>query len=240
MADDKYISLKSENTKRVCRCLNISDNSEMYYFLAHLFKNEVSQEHLDFILGMDVPPGGDKGVIGGLTMMKEYVDQSRLDPLTDLSADFAQLFLGTGNISIASGIHPYESVYTSDNRLIMQEARDHVVQIYTNYRLEVGEGPAIPEDHIGIELEFMAHLSSLISCSQNNRLGSGQPSPLLDKKDFLEQHILNWIPQFCTDIVMQAETTFYKGLARLTDCFLQEEHRMTSVTINKQSIAKTI
>lgn len=218
----------------------MSNDTEMYYFLAYLFQNEVSQDHLDFIQSMDVPSYRDKGVIEGLTLMKDYVNQSRLDPLTELSTDFAQLFLAAGNTNIAPSPHPYESVYTSDNRLIMQEARDHVAGIYTSHGVGVGEGFGIPEDHIGIELEFLAHLCSLISCSQNNQLTTDKSSLLQAKKDFLEQHLLNWTPQFCTDIVTHAETKFYKGLARLTECFLQEEHRTTSVAINERSIDQTV
>lgn len=235
MADKNQIAEKMDNAQTTAKCPGASNTTQMYNFLAYLFQNEVLQEHLDHIQSMELPRDGDKGVIDGLSLMKKYIDQANIDPLTDLSADFAQLFLKTEHTNLPSSTHPFESVYTSSTGLIMQEARDNVAKLYKRYHLKVREDLAVPEDHIGIELEFVAYLNELKLYSKIPERKSDNPSPLLVKKIFLEQHLLNWIPRFCTDIALQAGTTFYQGLARLTESFLQEEYRTTLLAIKMQS-----
>ena len=49
------------------------------------------------------------------------------DSVTELAIDFVRTFIGHG-VNAYSAAYPYESVYTSERRLMMQEARAEVLQ----------------------------------------------------------------------------------------------------------------
>lgn len=72
----------------------------------------------------------------------------------ELAADHASALLGMS----ADPVSPYESVHTSDTHLMMQEARDEVVAAYRAQGFAASDALRTPEDHISLELSFMAAL----------------------------------------------------------------------------------
>jgi putative dimethyl sulfoxide reductase chaperone len=161
----------------------------------------------------------DSELAEGYQMLVEYLRQPGADPLTDLSVDYARVFLGAG-IHDSSAAYPYESVYTSKERLIMQEARDQVLAIYRAKGLDRSEALEVPEDHIALELEFMAHLCREAIEAIAAEKWAGVAAYLKEQKDFLNQHLANWTPEFCTDIQKYSETIVYKDVAKITNSFL--------------------
>jgi TorA maturation chaperone TorD len=55
--------------------------------------------------------------------------------------------------------HPWASVYLSKERLIFDENTLAVRRFYRDWKLETVHYKKEPDDHIGLELEFMAILS---------------------------------------------------------------------------------
>lgn len=136
-----------------------------------------------------------------------------------LAAEYAGPFLNVGKRPAC----PYESVYTSPERLLMQEARDEVLAVYREEGLSRSEALKEPEDHIAIEFEFMAHLcqKAVAAFEQGDRAAC--LASLEKQRSFLEQHLLVWVPDFCRDVEGAATTDFYRGVAQLTAEFLVEE-----------------
>jgi anaerobic sulfite reductase subunit A len=159
----------------------------------------------------------------GYRLLESYFQAPGADPLTDLAVDYARVFLGAG---IAEGItaYPYESVYTSEERLIMQDARDLALAAYRAKGLEKIEAMKIPEDHIALELEFMGKLCRESREALSELNNNTAANSLVEQKIFLEQHLLNWISAFCADIEKCAASDFYKALAKITRAFLRMDH----------------
>lgn len=44
---------------------------------------------------------------------------------------------------------------------------------------------------------------------------------LEEQREFLNKHLLNWVPEFCLDIKDHADTEFYRMVGQLTTGFLQ-------------------
>ncbi len=134
---------------------------------------------------------------------------------TDLAVDYAHTFLAAG-ISNGEAAFPYESVYTSPERLIMQDARDEVLAVYREHGLGVAEGYVEPEDHLAFELEFMAYLAqkAAAACSDG---GEEAATPLIaEQRAFLVDHVLRWLPAFVADVERYAQTDFYKAAGAMT------------------------
>jgi anaerobic sulfite reductase subunit A len=198
----------------------LSQREEMYSFLGHLYKVEVDPPVLEYLRGVVFPSEGDSELIEGYRLMKEYVNQPGFDPLTDLAADYARIFLGAGITDIDQVAYPYESVYTNEKKLIMQEARDEMLATLRKNRLEVNNPYNEPEDHIFVHFEFMAFLCKKSREAIANDNFETYVDCLQQQKKFLEDHLLNWIPGFCSDVEKHAGTDFYRGIAKVTKRYI--------------------
>jgi len=199
----------------------ISNRETLYRFLARLYRIEVDAPFLRQLSEMGFPTEcGEPELAEGYRMLTAWLRDPGSDPLPDLAVDYARIFLSAG---VFEGVaaSPYESVYTSRERLIMQEARDQAFTAYQAKGLHSADPMEIPEDHISLELEFLAHL-----CHETLQAGDDRAlvSALLrEQKEFIERHPGRWIPAFCADIEKCASTDFYRAVAKITRGFLNIE-----------------
>ncbi|MBM3150148.1 MAG: molecular chaperone TorD family protein, partial [Chloroflexi bacterium] len=146
-----------------------------------------------------------------------------------LAAEYASLFLGAGRHLV----FPYESVYTSAERLMMQEARDAVLLEYRREGLDRSKEFKEPEDHIAIELEFMFYLCQKTIESMGKGDKEASLTFLKKQKDFLQRHLMVWVPDFCEDLEQATESDFYKGIAKVTKDYLSLEQETIGELMNE-------
>ncbi|HWR08053.1 molecular chaperone TorD family protein [Sporomusa sp.] len=212
----------------------ISNRESLYRMLGRIYKVEADQTLLDQMEGLGYPAECVEDELGeGYRMLEEYFRSPGSDPVTELAVDYARVFLGAG-IAGDAAAYPYESIYTSPKRLIMQDARDQVMAVYRAKGLNKAETLDFPEDHIALELEFMAHLCHGTQQALVTQDWSAVSVCLKEQMDFLAQHLLNWVPAFCADIGKYAETEFYKAVAKVTHGYLCLER-----TLLEDMIAET-
>lgn len=204
----------------------LQDRCTNYAFLARMYRQEVTADLLRGMLAELQRDGGaqeDDITDDGQAMLERFVRGLQGADLqaveTRLAAEYAGLFLNAGR----QPVHPYESVYTSPEHLVMQKARDEVVQLYRQEGLDRSDAVREPEDHIAIELEFMAYL-----CRKSaEALQAGDREACLryleKQRAFLADHLLAWVPAFAADAEQAAESDLYRGVARLTGEFVGSE-----------------
>lgn len=197
----------------------------MYRLLARLFKVEVSQELFDYL--RDNGPGGwiepdtEGKIAEGVRLLSGYFAREDASKL-DLDREYARLFCGAGATSASSAL-PFESLYTSEDHLLMQEARDEVVAWYARYGLGKSDTWKDCEDHLGVELEFMEHLTGL-TCEAIEGCDERRRDELLaDQLAFVEGHLCNWVPVFAEQIERYGRTDFYKGTGCILEGFVQQD-----------------
>ncbi|MFD0898173.1 anaerobic sulfite reductase subunit AsrA [Loigolactobacillus binensis] len=191
------------------------NRQQFYLFLARLYEHEVSPALLRQLRQLTYPTAcGEVTLQAGYDQIHTFLTaNSHVDAIDDLAVDYAKVFLAAGEPK-GKAAFPYESVYTSKQKLIMQEAWEQVQAEYAAAGLAlVTEQTDIKEDHIAVELKFMAHLVRT-------------EASLAQQQIFLHRHLLNWVPQFCQDIARYSRTTFYPGVAKLTLGFLQMEAKL--------------
>ena len=151
-----------------------------YGLMARLFLKEVDKAALTELQGMRFPAAtGNAKVDEGYHMLYDYLRTSWDDNITDLAIDYVRTFIGHG-VNGFSAAYPFESVYTSERRLMMQEARAEVLQTLRENNLKRGrwtEG----EDHIALELEFMQRMA--MRTADALRAGAGPPAELAAHDD---------------------------------------------------------
>ncbi len=201
----------------------IEQRAATYGLLSRLFRVEVEQELLDELHGMRFPAStGNADVDEGYLRLAKYLSNTWENSLTDLAVDYTRVFIGHG-IDAFSAAYPFESVYTSEKRLLMQEARDEVLAIYRSAGLDKQDTWKEGEDHIALELEF----EQIMATRTVEALRKGDEDEavalLTTQKNFLEDHLAAWAPMMTSDMKRFAQTDFYRGLAYLTDGFLQTD-----------------
>ena len=192
-----------------------------YGMLARLFREEVDLPTLRELQQMRFPQAtGNAAADEGYHQLYDYLKRAWDDSVTELAIDYVSTFIGHG-VNGYSAAYPYESVYTSERRLLMQEARAEVLTLRENELMRGNWNEA--EDHIALELEFMQRLSLRAADALSDDAEDEAIAYLRTSYDFLENHLLNWVPMLVADMRMHARTLFYQGLAQLTLGSLQED-----------------
>ncbi len=158
-------------------------------------------------------------MLEGLLLLQEW-SRSGLSNQTigELQDDYTRLFVGPGKV-IAP---PWESVQLGKERLTFQEQTLEVRGWYRRFGLQSEKLYHEPDDHIGLEMAFLAHLAQrgLLSIEQGNQAELEQS--LQAQREFIEQHLGKWAPAFCEEVFQKAATPFYRGLALLARGALTE------------------
>lgn len=134
------------------------------------------------------------------------LDPSRESVLGDLLWEYTRLFIGPYRLPSP----PWESVYTSPKRLLMQEAYDAVRDLYREAGLTIPD-IHVHADHIGSELNFLAVLYERMESGTG---GEGKAAEMAER--FLSEHLRKWVPSFSRDLEAAAEKDLYRELARAT------------------------
>lgn len=122
-----------------------------------------------------------------------------------LRQEFVTLFEGPG----AMIAPPWESVYRTEEQLLFGPTTFKVRLYYRRWGLGLPEAGREPEDHITLELEFLNFL-----------LEQGAEH---ERSAFLREHLLTWVPQFCSLVEDGAESRFYQGVAKLLLGYIKAE-----------------
>ena len=129
-----------------------------YGMLARLFREEVDLPTLRELQKMRFPQAtGNAAADEGYHQLYDYLKRAWDDSVTELAIDYVSTFIGHG-VNGYSAAYPYESVYTSERRLLMQEARAEVLATLRENELKRGNWNEA-EDHIALELEFMQRMA---------------------------------------------------------------------------------
>jgi TorA maturation chaperone TorD len=171
----------------------------------------------------DIPFGtAQPDVTAGLRLLQQW-SQAAQRGLSDeehgsLRKDYTRLFLGPGKLLAA----PWESAQVTEGRQLFQPQTLDVRQWYRRYGLESERMYTEPEDHIGLELAFLAHLAQrgLEACAQNDTTRLDET--LAAQRDFLTAHPLQWVHRWSEQVETKAHTDFYRGIAQVTRGVLAE------------------
>lgn len=140
----------------------------------------------------------------------------------ELAADFAQLFLLSGDDSAP----PYASYYLSDDKHLYGEPTQQMRSFLESQQLSLHPEFREPDDHLSVYFMVMS-LWIDSSLAQRQEMMSSAEQQL----SFLQNALLNWLPKFnarCQQIKVQ--TDFYPALIALAEQFvLADSEALASV-----------
>jgi len=133
------------------------------------------------------------------------------EQFVNLQTDYSRLFIGPAK-PIAP---PWESVYFNEDRMIFQEQTVQVRGWYRRFGIESEKLHKEPDDHIGLELSFLAYLAGLglqaLEAGDETRF----TEILQAKSQFISQHPIKWAKNWDALVEKNAHSDFYRGLSRL-------------------------
>lgn len=139
-----------------------------------------------------------------------------------LEFEYNRLFVGPARLVAP----PYESVYLTEDRLVMGETIHDVRRAYREIGLEARNAFREPEDHIAIELEYLARLQNrcLDALEEQDRIEAARMIRL--ELDFLEGHALGWVPEFCLKVTEGSPERFFRALAGVLPILLETDREL--------------
>lgn len=144
-----------------------------------------------------------------------------------LKIEHSKLFVGPYKLLAP----PYGSVYLEGEGTLMGNSTIDVRNMYREAGLDVSEGHKDAPDHISAELEFMYFLIfKWVESVEKSEL-DGVKEHLNRQMGFLENHLGAWVSEFAERVEDNAETEFYKNLARCTQIFVEKDLEKLKVTM---------
>ena len=203
----------------------------IYGLLARLFRVEVDAGYLEELSSYKFPARVDDGDVDkGIRLIVSYLSTTWENSVTDLAVDFTRIFIGHG-MSTTSAAFPYESVYTSEGRLMMESARSEVLALYRSEGVKKRDEWREDEDHIAFELEFM-QVEGTKTLEALERGDEDEARRLLTvQRSFIEHHLENWVGMFARDIRKFAKTDFYVGASHLLEGFLAIDRKFVDAAL---------
>lgn len=199
----------------------------VFNLLSRIFYQEPDRDWIGSIIDQEVfgeAPfaASQREVQAGLALLQSWVKENE-GGLTDevfdqMRSDFTRLFLGPGKLAAA----PWESVYSSEERLTFQEATLQVRTWYRRFGVENEKLYSEPDDHISLELSFLAHLALQAVMAYDN---NDEPMAMTYQDaqgSFFSEHPLQWAGKWCSLVENESRSDFYKGAAQLTRGALAE------------------
>jgi anaerobic sulfite reductase subunit A len=140
----------------------------------------------------------------------------------DLAVEYAGLFLGVWG----KPAHPSESYYLTEGQLIMQQPRDDVLKFYRAMGVDRAGGFKEPEDHIALELQFMAHLCDKTNTALKDSNFKDAKTYLDAQRNFLDEHLGKWVPKLTSDILKSARHELYRAIAKITMAYVDADKEL--------------
>ena len=185
------------NTNEDIDSNNWKQLATVYDMLSCLWLEALTLERLQALVGSELRQLIE--TLGGIVPLNATTE------ITDeLANDYHQLF--------TDSLFPIQSAWTSEP--CQTDSASSCLRFYEDVA-EYQVKTSVP-DHLGVQLGFMAHLFTLASEGQRGGYY------LEVATQFYEEH-LDWTCDFLEAVQKKSTTDFYRGLARITTFFLDEE-----------------
>lgn len=201
-----------------------------YNLLKSIFLSEPNKDLLELISQENIldnlPFKEEKEIIneGANEIQIFFYEKNVLDEecFNNLHWDYTRMFIGPNKLPAP----PWESAYLNEERLLFQQQTMEVRKAYIKYSFISQNYGCEPDDHIGLELDFMSKLSGNLIESFEKSNEEKFIELLKDQESFLNNHLLRWCDRFTEDIVNNSDTGFYKGFAKVLKGYLNLDYEL--------------
>ena len=209
--------------KEACELLLVNRNV-LYQLLYKAFAREPDDDFLDLLTSEYT--GGGFALLGGEVLeevpaflQKLQSERSEEGMLDRIREEYTRLFIGPLEMEAP----PWESVYTGEEGMLFQESTLKVRECYRRFGLLPEAYPRVADDSLALELGFMAELAKRSAEASENADAAERNRNLRGSLDFLNEHLLIWVPQLLERMAGTKTDWLYPRLVRVLDSFLKKD-----------------
>lgn len=200
------------------RAASAEDRSRFFWWLAEWFLNPPSPEQLATLPSpADAPPPEDAMDRAWLGLALAKPDPATVSP-EEIGGEFTRLLGG-----IQEGLGPpppFEAVWREDR--LMGETTLAVIEAYARAGFADIQPEAGPQDHLAVELKFLA----LLALREAEAWRAGDPSAarsrLAQQREFLAAHLAAWAPRWADTLIRETRVPLFAALAGLVKAGLEQ------------------
>jgi len=196
-----------------------SARANVYGLLADVFREEPSEALLSQLREPEF-----SGALHALNLsLDEVFESTSLSELVEnLALEFTRLFIGPG-----SHISPNESMHvearSGESNTLWGPQTVEVKKFMAAAGLTVDDAFSGMPDHISVEFEFMQRLL----LKEARAWADNDPEPGLNilkiETRFYEEHLSQWVSNFCDRVIESTDHIFYRQLSEVTKGFIDFE-----------------
>ena len=195
-----------------------------YRFLSQVFFKELNEQAIEELALGEYPSETVNAHLDeGYRLVRRFLAFSANDRRTQLACEYARIFLAAGVFTKdRQTAVPYESVFAGDERIMMGDARDDVVARFLEDGFQVNPDLHEPEDHLAFELEYLANMNERAREQAQARNRDQLRRNVVRQQEFIEGHLLSWIPLLHETSLDYAKLTFYPGMLLVAQGTLEQ------------------
>ncbi len=194
------------------------DRSRFFWWLAEWFLSPPNQDKLASLLTTTEPePPTDAMDSAWLALACAAPDLENIS-LDEIGGEFTRLMSG-----IQEGVGPpppFESVWREDR--LIGESTVAVIESYAQAGFADIDPEAGPQDHLAVELKFMALLALREAEAWQAGDAASAQLRLAQQYDFLHQHLAAWASRWADAIIQHAREPLFAALAGLLKAGLDQ------------------
>lgn len=201
-----------------------AERTETFLFLSHIFFKELTCEEIEQLaLCCYSEDSGNEQLNQGYRLINRYFCFAGTNKRSQLACEYARVFLAAGTYTQErTTAIPYESAFTSEEQLMMQDARDDVLFHFRHDGFKIDPSLHEPEDHLSFELEYLSCMSKRAKDLSMHEQWNELELNIARQSEFIELHLLNWLPALLETAQKYAQLTFYIGMLLVTIGYLQD------------------
>ena len=142
--------------------------------------------------------------------------------LVDLRAAYTRLFVGPGTLACS----PWETMHVTGRRTLFQPGVLAVREAYRAAGFLPARYPAVADDFIGLECDFLAKLAEAARKSFAAGDASRAAERLGQSTAFLDDHFLRWIDSLSAALDEHDPTGFYAAAAHFAATLARRDQAM--------------
>jgi TorA maturation chaperone TorD len=204
----------------------LSARAGVYRTLQNALGNEPSAEMLEQLTGsaarsvfllFDTGQEGYREAIEGLFAVSAEHLGGGDEALSALEGRFTRLFVGPGG---TEG-NPWESFYRNTDKAIRQGVTLEVRKAYVAQALIPQAYPSVSDDHMAIELDFLAKLAERAEEAWADGSAAKTLDALEASEAFLREHLMRWAGLFSAALHRAKHgASFYQEVSEVLEAFI--------------------
>lgn len=215
----------------------LDSSAQTYHFLSTVFIKELARSDIKELEAGEYPSDtGNAYLDEGYRQLRTYFRKPFDKRYEQLRDEFEEVFLKASMLPPeAPKAMPYESVFTSPDHMPEGPARDDCVKRYREDGFAANPELRSAEDHLSVQLEYLSVMNGKAAEAARAHDKAALKHNEKRQLEFIEQHLLDWVPQLRKTVQDLAKTPFYVGMLYVVQGALEQSRLIMRTSVKQMA-----